>query len=101
MASNYIKINSDVLKRDASELKTLAQRSKLQLKDMKNEVNILGTMWSGPANDAFNKQFASDYEMFVELCVQVEKFSAELEKASNEYNSCENNVLNIVRSIRV
>ncbi len=101
MASNYIKVSTGALNSDASELKEEAAKAKDQLHHMRDGITRLDSMWDGPANDVFTKQFNIDYELFLNICDNILAFANDLEKAAKEYDRCESSVMDVVKSIRV
>lgn len=98
---NHIKVNTAALRRDATELKALSVRAVRQIKTMQNDIVALSRMWDGPAKSAFLQQFEIDADLFLEICQGISQFSNDLDKASREYDKCENSVLDAVKAIRV
>ena len=70
------------------------------LKNMFQEIQTLNSMWKGAANQAFNVQFAQDYSTMEELISMMKQYAESLEYAAAEYETCENQVLETVRTLR-
>ena len=98
---NYVKVNTYALRRDASELKNLSSTARNQIRTMQGDMIALGNMWDGPAKAAFLQQFGVDVELFTDICQSIIQFSEDLNKAAQEYDKCENSVLDAVKAIRV
>ena len=101
MAFKEITVNTSTLTGDINELKSALASARAQLKEMFNQVTELDTMWDGPANQEFNKQFGIDYENSSNLCNTVESLIGCMEYARNQYNTCENEVNSLVSSISI
>ncbi len=101
MAIKEITVNTSTLAGDINELRTTLSTAKTQLNDMFNQVAELDTMWDGPANEEFNRQFGNDFENAKNLCKTIESLLECMEFAKNQYNLCENEVNSIVSAITV
>lgn len=101
MAGKEITVNTSTLTGDISELRTALSTARAQLNEMFNQVAELDTMWDGPANQEFNKQFGNDYENAKNLCATIESLLACMEFARDQYNLCENEVNSIVSAITI
>lgn len=99
--NHYIKISTESLKSDSNKINELVISAEKQLQTIYNEIEILDGMWEGPANEAFVKQFAQDYELFKNMCSFVRDFSNDMNNAAIEYERCENNVKDAIKAIRV
>lgn len=99
MAGREITVNTSTLTGDISELRTTLSAAKTQLDDMFNQVAELDTMWDGPANQEFNRQFGNDYENAKNLCATIESLIACMEFAREQYSLCESEVNSIVSAI--
>lgn len=101
MSNQEIAINTSTLNTDINALRAALDKARKQIDDMFNDIKELDTMWDGMANDAFNKQFASDYENAQSLCKTVESLIECMEFAKQQYNACENAVSGIVDTISI
>lgn len=101
MANKEIAINTSTLAGDIGELRTILGNTRNQMKEMFNQVAELDTMWDGPANEAFRRQFNNDYENTKHLCNEIESLLVFMEKAREQYDICENTVNGIVSAISI
>lgn len=99
--SYYIKINTVALKNDSKKIDDLVRNAEKELQEVYTAMKELDATWDGPANEAFNQQFAADYENFKNVCEYVKSFSSQLELAAKEYERCEENVNSAIKAIRV
>lgn len=93
---NIQKLNSDI-DRARGCLKYLNDN----LKSMFGEIKELDSMWDGKANEAFNVQFNSDYEMMLDVCKNLQKLIESLEYSKQEYIKCENQVASAIGSMKI
>ena len=98
MAIQEITVDTSVLAGDISELQTALANAQRQLEEMFAEVAELDTMWDGPANEMFNRQFGNDHEKAKNLCKTVDSL-IDCMIYAKEYDLCENEVNDIVSSI--
>lgn len=101
MAIKEIGINTSTLASDIDGLKFVLAKAKMQLEEMFNQVIELDTMWDGPANAEFVRQFGIDYENGKSMCSTVASLIESMEYARDQYNICENEVHGIVSAISV
>lgn len=94
-----ITVNTATLAGDIDKLKGALSSARAQLKEMFGQVTELDTMWDGPANVEFNRQFGIDYEGAKKMCETVESLLASMEYAKDRYNRCENEVHSVVAAI--
>lgn len=99
--SKEITVDTDLLKTDIDTMgDSLSQLRKL-LEDVFGDIRELDTMWDGPANEEFNRQFQRDYETMKSQCDTIESMIDHYDYADKEYVKCENEVDSIVKSIRI
>ena len=96
-----ITVDTAALTGDIEELQNALLEVRRQLREMFEQVAELDTMWDGPANQEFNRQFFNDYENSRELCDTVESIIQCMQYAKEQYNICENEVNGIVASINI
>lgn len=96
-----IKVNSDALKNDSRSIEDLIVSAESQIEKIYQEVEVLDSMWEGPANEEFRRQFGVDYKNFKAVCKYIKEFSADLEKAATEYERCEDAVKSAIKAIKV
>ncbi len=99
--ANIVKINTDSLNSDISRI----EQTERSIENVKNSINAsirsLNGMWQGPAHDKFEAQFAKDYEAMNEICEMLKDIIGNLKYARKGYDTCEDKVGDIVRSIKV
>ncbi len=101
MAFREIGINTSTLASDIDGLRSVLAETKTQLEEMFSQVVELDTMWDGPANAEFVRQFGNDYENAKSMCSTVASLIGSMEYARDQYNICENEVHGIVSAISV
>ena len=101
MSNREITVNTSTLAGDIEELRGALSSARTQLSEMFGQVTELDTMWDGPANEEFNRQFGNDYENAKRLCETIESLLACMEYARDQYNLCENEVNSIVSAIAI
>ena len=67
--SYYIKINTVALKNDSKKIDDLVRNAEKELQEVYTAMKELDATWDGPANEAFNQQFAADYENFKNVVI--------------------------------
>lgn len=87
--ADYIEVDIASLERDVKELEETLTLIRNDMKFMFDTVKELDAMWDGPANEAFQRQFVNDRNLFEELCSAVEDIIDSMEDAGNAYRKCE------------
>lgn len=101
MALQEITVDTSILTGDINELQSALASAEKQLEDMFSQVAELDTMWDGPANEEFNRQFGNDHENAKNLCKTVASLIECMAYAREQYDLCENEVNSIVSAITV
>ena len=101
MAFREITVDTLTLMSDINELEVALSVADAKLEEMFNQVAELDTMWDGPANAEFNRQFGMDYENAKEMLRNVRSLIECMTYAGEQYDICENDVYGIVSSITV
>lgn len=101
MAGTEIATNTDTMGVDIDVLENALKNARAQLTKMFDEVRALDTMWDGPANEEFNRQFATDFANGNELCDTVQSIIDSVRNARTEYIKCEQEVNSIIGSISI
>lgn len=99
--SNYINVNTETLRKDSNEITSKVNSLLSELQKVYTEVQQLDTMWEGPANAAFNAQFAADYENFRTVCTFINNFAKDMGSAAVEYERCEAEINSAIKALRV
>ena len=100
MAVNF-EINIQSLNADISRIEGNLNFINNNLKAMFDEIAQLDAMWDGSANEAFNVQFKSDYEMMIQVCKNLKALLESMQNARDTYLKCESNVSSEISKIRV
>ena len=99
--ANMIKVNTNVLSQDIQDMRTLAKSVERDLNDIYTLVAALDTMWDGPANDEFRRQFTADKKVCANVVKEIDRLINDTTSARSKYESCERNVHSLVNSLRV
>lgn len=101
MAIKEIEQNTDFLSDDIARLEEEKAALEQAIDAMFDAVQNLETTWKGSAKEAFRTQFQADYQTCKEMNKTLETLIGKLRTARAEYDRCEEEVGNIVRSIKV
>lgn len=96
-----IEQNTDYLSDDIVRLEDEKNKLERAIDEMFDAVNTLEATWDGPASETFKAQFQSDYETCKEMHRAFGTLIEKLKTAKEEYDRCESEVGELVRSIRV
>ena len=99
--SDLLEIDVSALSADASTLSSLLASGKADLDAMKESIDALSGTWVGPAHDMFYEQLAKDAALMEEVFASLQKYKEHMDNAVREYNQCEQDVHELVASIRV
>lgn len=99
MAVNF-EVNLDNLNVDINNARHSLEYIKNNIKRMFDEIKELDAMWDGEANESFNIQFNSDYEMMLDVCKNIERNINSMEFAKQEYAKCENSISSAVQALK-
>ena len=101
MSGRSIEVNTNILRSDLSAIEeeihsinSLADRLVQTLRDLEG-------MWDGNAKQAFSAAVNDDIVRLRELSKAIGRFTEKVSEARREYDTCENEVSQIVASIRV
>jgi len=99
MALNQIATNTDLMTSDINSLTDELKGARGQLDKMFTEITELDTMWDGPANEEFVRQFAADKTACEELFKTIDSIIECMTYAKNEYVKCDNEIGSIIGAI--
>lgn len=99
--ADKIVVNTNTLASDADNFENHVESANARLESMKQNIDELGTMWTGQANDAFKQQFMIDYKNMKEMINKCKKYKGLLSTAVSDYNRCDNQVNSLVNNMRV
>ncbi len=98
---NKLEIETRKLQNDIDSLKEHLAGMRKTGDQMMSDINALSAMWEGEAKNAFTAQFQSDYQTLKNMADVIEDLIKDLEKARDQYESCEDRVASIIHSIRI
>lgn len=101
MAIQEIATNTDTMQKDISELTDSLGRAREQLKIMFEHVTELDSMWDGPANEEFVRQFGVDNDNCQELFNTINSIIDCMTHAKDEYIKCDNEIGDIIGAISI
>lgn len=87
--ADYIEVNVKTLEDDIKTMQEALEQVRNDMKGMFDSLGELDTMWDGPANEAFNRQFGIDHQTFQSLCDSVDGIIDSMENAKDAYRKCE------------
>ncbi|WP_432627721.1 WXG100 family type VII secretion target [Brotaphodocola sp.] len=97
---DIIGINLEALGRDIGQMQTELQLLRSHIGLTYDSIKELNTMWNGPANEAFNQTFESDYQSMNEMCKMIKSLIEYMENARDQYRHCEDLVSQEIESIK-
>ena len=101
MATERIVIQTDQLEKTNTHLEELLSEVRAQLSALYEVVQEQNSMWEGPANLAFQQQFAADEQTAMDLCDVLRGFLQSMRFARSSYDQCEKQLLDVIRQIRI
>lgn len=101
MSTDRIVIQTDQLQGTTQHLEELLADVRAQLANLYDVVQEQNSMWEGPANLAFQQQFAADEQAAMDLCDMLAGFIRSMQFARASYDQCEQQLIEAVRQIRV
>ncbi len=99
MTVNKIRINTNLLNNDARSISESVSVIKKSVSDLEESFRVLDSMWDGTASEAFRTEYNSDIEALRVIIKNLEVFNRFENTAREKYDTCEQNVGNIVASI--
>ncbi len=101
MQINRIEVDTGRINADIESLRTGLEAARDHLKQLSDRITAMNGMWSGDANDVMKLRFQSDYGSLQALCKDVQGLITRLETIRQAYDTCENNVKDVVNSLTV
>ncbi len=99
--ANGIEIETESLASDIQSMTQAVEELEGQTKEMYQLMEELDQMWDGPANEAFQAQFAADHEEMERFCRALREMIGEMEYARRAYEQCEEEVYEAVTAIQM
>lgn len=99
MADLVIQNHLEQMKSDIRKLESCAAVLRKNTADAFLQLEILDSMWSGPAHDAFRAQAEQDRAVMEQYMIWLQKYIASLQDALQVYTDCESSVMEIIRGL--
>ena len=99
--ADRIEIETNLLTQDKETIQNQVRVLKSRMAGLKDQMERLSGMWEGPAKETFMIQFWSDCDFIQDFFSEMDAYVDAMEYARQEYEKCENNVSQIVASIRI
>lgn len=96
-----IRVHTGRLGMDAQRMLSLAQNMEKQIDEMRQSVTVLGNMWEGPGQAAFQKAFLDDVNTILAAVQEMEGVCGFDENAKAKYEQCEKKIGALVDEIKV
>lgn len=99
--ADYIDIDTMALNRDRQVIQSELERVRTGINQLREKMAALGTMWEGPAHNAFMSQFHTDYAFVQAFVSEIRAYIETMEYAEREYERCGDAVRRTVDTIRI
>ncbi len=98
---SLIEINTVQLSGDIRRLRAELDNTRSHLKQLREKMLSMNSMWEGPANQVIQERFQEDHDQMLVLCSSLEGLIRTLESIRDAYDTCENNVRGAVDALRI
>lgn len=99
--ADKLRITTEQLTRDIAELNSNINTIYSAIEKIRTEGAVLNSMWDGPSHDVFIQQFEANLVAAEDLIKELKTYSAALETAKGQYDTCVNRVDGFINSIRL
>ena len=99
--ADVIATNTDRMQSDLNLLEEQIVKMDTAFQAAWDAVEALNATWEGPAHDTLVAQFLQDQETVKTMIISLRNYREELENEKKEYETCEQNVNSLVRSMDV
>ena len=99
--TDRIKINTERLKGDATEIRQHISRMRSLITDLRSHNEVLCGMWDGPGSEDFRESFERDLARLEDITAGLEEMNGFEENAVRKYEECEVLVSEIADQIQV
>lgn len=96
-----MEVDTQRLRSSVKKLSNVLSDIQKEQKALLRAMEELDTTWTGPAREAFRAQVLSDNEMVNKLTRNLMDGVNQLDNARNEYDSCEQDAVKLIRSISI
>lgn len=99
--TDYIKVNTSALYRDADTVQSCIQNMKTELENIKQSKADLDKMWDGPSVQVFKSRLQSQLDKLDEILRALESIHTYETGAVEKYQSCEEKIASLIMEIQV
>ncbi|MBR0308415.1 MAG: WXG100 family type VII secretion target [Mogibacterium sp.] len=99
--ADWIKVNTNRLKSDASDIENYIQAIRNRITDLRAHSATLDAMWDGPSSEAFKMAFLSDIEALEAIMASLDAMNEYEDVARQKYDECESKVADLVNQVHV
>ncbi|MBQ4569183.1 MAG: hypothetical protein IJA62_03930 [Ruminococcus sp.] len=99
MSTIRLTVDTERLHYDVNEMEIQLQGIEVDMSVINQEINALGTMWSGQAKETLSTSFNESFEAVMSTLERFGSYLERLETDKNEYNNCEASVTSLVQGI--
>ena len=99
--ADYIEVDTSELERDRQTIQSELNKVRAGIRRLQEEMTELGSMWEGPAHDAFMTQVHADYETIRQFANEIAAYIEAMSYARTEYEQCEHQAERAVASLRI
>lgn len=96
-----LKVNTDRMGQDIQSLQERLAQTRSHIVQIHQQMKALDGMWQGPAHDAYQRLFENEEQNMVELCNLFEQMIANLNTVRSNYDSCEQQVYQLVNALQI
>lgn len=101
MDKREIAVDTDMMHNSARKMQNGLDKLKTEIEGMLLEIEDFSGMWDGSGREEFLRRLWQDKQKIKEFEHAAEKLTECMEYAKKEYQSCENTVSSIVRTIQI
>lgn len=99
--AEWIKVNTNRLRNDASDVKAHIQGIRNRITDLRAHAMALDAMWDGPSSDTFKMAFMNDIDGLDMIMASLDSMNEYEDLARQKYDECEGKVSDLVNQIHV
>lgn len=101
MAYPTIEVNVPTMQNTVEEIGEMTQTLTDQMDVLQESVVSLSSMWKGSAHNQLVNQFYEDYETVTDLVTFLTEHIEKMKEATDDYNTCETDIYNEIKKIRI
>lgn len=98
---DYIKVSDQHIGQDYNSIQGQLMEIENEIRTLREEMQMLGESWEGPAWKSFQNQVARDLENMQQIHRRLSDFLQHMEYAKSSYGECERKVEQLVQKIGI